>query len=142
MAADIFLKLDTVNGESKDSQHKDEIEILAWNWSETQTGSASRGGGSGTGKLILACATGQHIPKAAMAMRKAGGDQKEYLKITLEDVMVSSYSTSGAGGGESPTESISLAFGKITFEYFEQDNKGTTTSSGKAGWDVKQNKQV
>jgi type VI secretion system secreted protein Hcp len=104
--------------------------------------SFTKGIDKATPKLILACATGQHIPKAAMAMRKAGGDQKEYLKITLEDVMVSSYSTSGAGGGESPTESISLAFGKITFEYFEQDNKGTTTSSGKAGWDVKQNKQV
>ena len=160
MAADIFLKIDGIKGESKDDKHKDEIELLAWSWAQTQTGSAGRGGGMGTGKvevhdisftknldkatpkLMLACASGNHIPKAEMVMCKAGGEQKEYLKIELEDVMVSSYSTSGAGGGDSPTENVSLNFGKITVEYFEQDNKGTMTSAGKAGWDVKANKAV
>ena len=143
MAADVFLKIDGIKGESKDDKHKDEIEVLAWNWAETQTGSASRGGGMGSGKvemhditftkyvdkatpkLISACAKGDHIPKAELAMRKAGGEQKEYLKISLDDVLVSSYATSGSGGGENPTENISLNFGKITVEYFEQDNKGT-----------------
>lgn len=158
MAADIFLKIDGIKGESKDDKHKDEIELLAWSWAQTQTGSAGRGGGMGTGKvevhdisftknldkatpkLMLACASGNHIPKAEMVMRKAGGEQKEYLKIELEDVMVSSYSTSGSGGGDSPTENVSLNFGKITVEYFEQDNKGTMTSAGKHIHDVKANK--
>jgi type VI secretion system secreted protein Hcp len=160
MAADIFLKIDGIQGESKDDKHKNEIELLAWSWAQTQTGSASSGGGMGAGKvemhditftkqvdkatpkLISSCAKGDHIPKAEMVMRKAGGEQKEYLKINLEDVMVSSYSTSGSGGGDTPTENISLTFGKITVEYFEQDNKGTMTSAGKAGWDVKANKAV
>jgi type VI secretion system secreted protein Hcp len=160
MAADIFLKIDGIKGESKDDKHKDEIELLAWSWAESQTGSAGRGGGMGSGKveihdmtfskyvdkatpkLISACAKGEHIPKAELAMRKAGGEQKEYLKIELDDVMVSNYSTSGSGGGDAPTENISLNFGKITVEYFEQDNKGTMTSVGKAGWDVKANKAV
>jgi type VI secretion system secreted protein Hcp len=160
MSSDIFLKIDGIKGESKDDKHKDEIELLAWSWAEAQTGSAARGGGMGSGKvemhditftkhvdkatpkLISACAKGDHIPKAEMAMRKAGGEQKEYLKIELDDVMVSSYATSGSGGGETPTENVSLNFGKITVEYFEQDNKGTMTSVGKAGWDVKANKAV
>lgn len=160
MAADIFLKIDGVNGESKDDKHKNEIEVLAWSWAESQSGSASHGSGMGSGKvemhditftkyvdkstpkLIEKCAKGEHIPKADMVMRKAGGEQKEYLKIHLDDVLISSYSTSGSGGGESPTENISLNFGKITVEYFEQDNKGTMTSAGKAGWDVKANKAV
>ena len=160
MASDIFLKIDGIDGESKDDKHKNEIELLAWSWAETQTGSAARGGGMGSGKvemhdiaftkhvdkatpkLISACAKGDHIPKANLAMRKAGGEQKEYLKIELDDVMVSSYATSGANGGEIPTENISLNFGKITVEYFEQDNKGAMTSVGKAGWDVKANKAV
>jgi type VI secretion system secreted protein Hcp len=160
MAADIFLKIGDIKGESKDDKHKDEIELLAWSWAETQTGSAGRGSGMGTGKvemhdmtftkyvdkatpkLVMACAKGDQIPKAEMVMRKAGGEQKEYLKINLEDVMVSSYSTSGSGGGDTPTENVSLNFSKITVEYFEQDNKGTMTSVGKAGWDVKANKAV
>ena len=158
MAADIFLKIDGIEGESQDSKHAKEIELLSWSWAETQTGSASKGSGMGSGKvevhdmtftknldkatvkLINYCATGNHIPKAELAMRKAGGEQKEYLKVVLEDVMVSSYST--GSGGESPTENVSLNFGKFTFEYFVQDNKGAMTSTGKAGWDVKQNKAV
>lgn len=160
MAADIFLKIEGINGESKDDKHKNEIEVLAWSWAESQSGSAAHGSGMGSGKvemhditftkyvdkatpkLIEKCAKGEHIPKADMVMRKAGGEQKEYLKIHLDDVLISSYSTSGSGGGESPTENISLNFGKITVEYFEQDNKGTMTSAGKAGWDVKANKAV
>jgi type VI secretion system secreted protein Hcp len=156
----MFLKIDGIQGESKDDKHKDEIELLAWSWAEAQTGSAARGGGMGSGKvemhditfskhvdkatpkLISKCATGEHIPKALLAMRKAGGEQKEYLKIELDDVMISSYSTSGSTGGETPTENVSLNFGKIKVEYFEQDNKGTMTSVGSAGWDVKANKAV
>lgn len=158
MAADIYLKIDGIKGESKDSKHKDDIEVLAWSWAQTQSGSAHRGGGMGSGKvemqdihftkyldkatpkLILACAKGEHIPKAELVMRKAGGEQKEYLKISLEDIMVSGYSSSGSGGGDTPTENLSLNFGKITLEYFEQDNKGTMTSAGKAIYDVKANK--
>jgi type VI secretion system secreted protein Hcp len=159
MAADIFLKLGDIKGESKDKSHKDEIELLSWSWGEAQTGSAGRGGGSGAGKvemqditftkyidkastkLILSCAKGDHIPKADVALRKAGGEQKEFLKINLEDVMITSYSTGGSGG-DHPTENVSLTFGKISIEYFEQDNKGNVTSAGKVGWDVKQNTHV
>jgi type VI secretion system secreted protein Hcp len=161
MAVDIFLKLGDIKGESKDSVHKDEIELMSWNFGAANTGSASSGGGMGTGKvamqdfsfvkkldkasskLILHCANGKHIPTAAFAQRKSTGDggQKEFLKIKLEDVMVSSYQISDSGD-ETPNESISLNFGKITVEYFEQDNKGTLTSTGQAGWDVKANKAV
>lgn len=161
MAADIFLKLGDIKGESKDSKHKDKIEVLSWNWGEQQTGSAEAGGGMGSGKvnmgdltinkyldkaspkLFSACAKGEHIGTAELVMRKAGGQQQEYLKIQLTDVLVSSYQTNGAGGmGQAPSETITLNFGKITMEYFEQDNKGTVTSAGKAGWDVKANKAV
>ena len=32
MAVDMFLKIDGIKGESKDSKHKDEIDVLAWSW--------------------------------------------------------------------------------------------------------------
>lgn len=160
MAEDIYLKIQGIDGESKDDKHKNEIEVLSWSWAETQTGSASRGGGMGAGKvevhditfskfvdkatpkLVAKCASGEHIPSAELAMRKAGGEQKEYLKIHLDDVLISSYSTSGSSGGDTPMENISLNFGKITVEYFEQDNKGAMSSVGKGGWDLKANKAV
>jgi type VI secretion system secreted protein Hcp len=161
MAVDIFLKLDGIAGESKDKTHGGEIEIMSWSWGASNAGSAASGGGMGTGKvsmqditfvkkldkgsskLLLHCASGKHIPTADFAMRKSTGDggQKEYLKIKLADVMISSYSI-GDSGDEIPNETVSINFGKIQFEYFEQDNKGTLTSTGLVGWDIKANAKV
>jgi type VI secretion system secreted protein Hcp len=50
--------------------------------------------------LLLACATGEDIPKSVLVCRKAGKDQQEYMKITLSDCLVSSYHTSGSGGSD------------------------------------------
>src|SRR5258705_5385585 len=110
MAFDAFLKLDGIEGESTDAAHKGEIEVLSFSWGVNQTGSLVGGGGSGAGKasfqdlhfntivskasprLFKACATGEHIKKASLSMRKAGGrQQQEFLKIELEEVLVSSY---------------------------------------------------
>ena len=53
MAVDMFLKLDDVKGESKDSKHKEEIDVLAWSWGLSQSGSAHQGGGGGAGKVAV-----------------------------------------------------------------------------------------
>ena len=36
-AIDYFLKLDGISGESKDSKHKGEIEVLSFSFGETQS---------------------------------------------------------------------------------------------------------
>ena len=46
MAVDMFLKLDGVNGESKDKTHKLDIDVLAWSWGMSNSGSAHQGRGS------------------------------------------------------------------------------------------------
>ena len=53
MAADIFAKIGTIKGESQDSKHKDEIEVLSWSWGVTQSGSMGSGGGGGQGKATF-----------------------------------------------------------------------------------------
>jgi len=94
-------------------------------------------------KLFLACCNGQHIPKAILTMRKAGKEQQEYCKITMSDLMVSSYQTGGSGKGDIiPLEQISLNCAKIEVEYKEQKADGTLGGAVKAGWDIKQNKAV
>ena len=45
MAVDVFLKLGDVKGESKDSKHEGEIDVLSWSWGVAQTGIGSMGGG-------------------------------------------------------------------------------------------------
>jgi type VI secretion system secreted protein Hcp len=108
------LKLDGIKGESPDSQHKDEIDVLSFSWGEEQTAGSPTGGGSGAGKvkfhdfsitkktdassplLMLHCADGAHIKEANFVVRKAGGAKLEYLKIKLTDVLISSYKPHGS----------------------------------------------
>lgn len=160
-AVDYFLKIDGMEGESGDKTHKKEIEVLSWSWGETQSGTHGTGGGGGAGKvqmqdihftflhcaaspkLALACANGEHIKKAVLVCRKAGKDQQEFLKMTLSDLLVSSYQTGGSAHGDViPTDQISLNFTKIESEYKEQKPDGTLGGAVKWGWDVKQNAKI
>ena len=159
--ADYFLKLDGIEGEAQDSKHKSEIDLESWSWGETQTGTHVAGGGGGAGKvamqdfhfvmrvnkaspkLLLACATGQHIKEGILTCRKAGKEQQEFLKVKFTDLLVSSYQTGGSANGDVvPLDQISLNFAKIEVEYKEQKPDGTLGGAVKAGYDLKQNKQV
>jgi type VI secretion system secreted protein Hcp len=160
-AVDYFLKIDGIDGESQDSKHKNEIHIESWSFGATQHGSSSVSGGGGAGKvamqdfhfvmgvnkaspkLMLACASGEHIKKAVLVCRKAGKEQQEYLKYEFSDFLVSSYQTGGSGHSEVlPMDQISLNFSKISVEYKEQKSDGTLGGSVKAGWDLKGNVKI
>jgi type VI secretion system secreted protein Hcp len=160
-AVDYFLKIDGIEGESADSKHKGEIQLESWSWGEHQSGTHSAGSGGGAGKvsmqdfhfvmkinkaspkLMLACATGEHIKKALLTCRKAGKEQQEFLKVELEGLLVSSYQTGGSGHSDIvPTDQIALNFTKILFEYKEQKADGTLGAPTKAGYDLKVNKTV
>ena len=42
MASDIFAKLGDIKGESLDSKHKEEVEVLSWSWGVNRTGPCAR----------------------------------------------------------------------------------------------------
>ena len=156
-AADFFLKIDGVDGESQDATHKGSIEIKGWSWGEHNQGTFSSISGGGAGKvnmgdfnfsqlfqcsspeLAVRCATGEHIKKAVLTCRKAGKEQREYLKITMEDVLVSDYHTGGTPEGGT-TDSISLNFTKITWSYNKQKADGSMEGWKNKGYDLKAQK--
>jgi type VI secretion system secreted protein Hcp len=156
-AVDYFLKIDGVEGESSDSKHKGEIEILSYSWGASNSSSSgSAGGGGGAGKvsmqdfhftaksnksspkLFLSCATGEHIKKAVLTVRKAGKEQAEYIKIVFEDILVSSYQN-GGDSTTAPTEQISLNFEKIQFSYAPRKADGSYGQPITTGWNVAEN---
>jgi len=158
-AVDYFLKLDGIQGESKDDKHKDEIHLDSWSFGESNTGTFAGGGGGGAGKvtmndftfvkhtdksgpkLFLACADGEHIKSAVLTCRKAGKDQQEYYKVTMNDCLISSYNTAGSGGGDVvPTEQITLNFAHIKIEYKEQKDDGTLGGTTMAEYNLKKMK--
>ncbi len=50
MATEIFAKIGDIKGESLDSKHKDEIEVLSFSWGVANAGSTGPGGAAGAGK--------------------------------------------------------------------------------------------
>jgi type VI secretion system secreted protein Hcp len=154
------LKIDGIPGESKESKHKGEIDVLSWSWGE-QASVSSGGSGGGAGKvemgpvhvaahtsqaspkLLLACASGQHIKEAVLTVaRKTKGKRRDFLVIKLTDVLVSSYQVSGAQPESTPLDAFSLDFSKIEMDYTQIKADGSPGTLVKAGWDIKSNKPV
>ena len=161
MAADIFLKITDIKGESKNKGHENEIDIRSWSWGLAQTGTMAMGGGGGAGKvavqnlnltkhidasstdLALACCNGKHIPEAVLTCQKAGGTPLPYIKITLTNVIVCNYNTGGhAQSEELFTEQFSLNFEKVKMEYDTQNDKGAKGDHFQMGWDVAKNAKL
>jgi len=160
MAVDMFLKLEGIKGESGDDKKKDEIDVLAWSWGAAQSGTTHQGGGGGAGKasfqdmqvtkyvdssspiLMQHVASGKHITKATLTVRKAGDTPLEYIVYTLTDVIVTAYSTGGSGGEDRLTENVVLNFAVVEWTYKKQKADGTGDGDIKAGWDIKANKTM
>ena len=160
MAVDVFLKLDGVTGEARDSKHTDEIDVLSWSWGMSQSGTTHMGGGGGSGKvsvqdlaitkyldnssptLMKFCANGKHIKNGTLTVRKAGGeDALEYLKIDIDEVIVTSVSTGGHGSEERLLENISLNFAKFKTTYTKQSAEGGSSGSPDVTWNIAENKE-
>jgi type VI secretion system secreted protein Hcp len=74
-----------------------------------------------------------------LTVRKAGDKPLEYLKIKMEDVLVSSFGTGApvsTGRAELLTENIGFNFAKVTMEYVPQKQDGSGDASVKMGWNI------
>jgi type VI secretion system secreted protein Hcp len=146
-SGDMFLmvkgaKHGLIKGESQDSQHKGEIDVLSWSWG--MQGKPSLGGGGASGKatindlkivkkidsastaLMLALRTNEEIQKAVLTLRKAGQHPLEYLTITIEQGRVTSLTIDGGdpSGGSEVVERVSFSFNKIEVSYVPQGKDG------------------
>ena len=106
MAVDIFIKIGDIKGESQDKTHKDEVDVLNWSWGMSQSGNMHMGGGGGAGKvniqdlsltkyvdkaspnLMMHCASGKHIDKVKLTVRKAGGESQFKAEQSTETSVI------------------------------------------------------
>jgi type VI secretion system secreted protein Hcp len=156
MAVDYFLKLDGIQGESADENHKNEIQIMSWSWGASQVSSVAGTGGSGAGKadlsdfsimtyfdkatpkLFKSICQGDHIKTGTMTAVKSGAQGKPYLKVDFTELFVSGLQISGSS--EVPTVSLSFTYNTIKIDYSVQDEKGVLTSTGPVEYNLKANK--
>jgi type VI secretion system secreted protein Hcp len=158
-----LLEIEGIKGEAQDSKFNETVEIESFSFGASHPGSFAIGTGGGTGKvnmqdvhlstkvskaspnLFQACASGKHINKATLHVRKATGDggQQEYMTLNLEHILVSSYQSGGHAGDSNtetlPTEQFSLNFAIVKFEYKPQDNTGKLGAAVTGKWDLQKN---
>jgi len=157
MAVDIFMKIDGIDGESQDSKHTNEIDVLSFHWGATQDSSMHVGTGGGAGKVsvddltfvhycdksspILAqnCMSGKHMATALLTVRKAGDNPLDYYKITMTDVLISSLAVGGSNDkGDRISETVGLSFAKVKIEYQPQGKDGSASGGVVVGqYDIK-----
>jgi type VI secretion system secreted protein Hcp len=156
-----YLKVDGADGESKDSKHQGWIDVESWSWGALQPRSHDTGGGLGAGRvdleplhitakvfkgantLFLYCCNGKHIPTVKLEQAKAGENPQVYLKITLEEVLVSNIQFSGQGSANHiPDVTFSFSGSKNKVWYASQEKSGSVSGGDEKGWDVKENKKL
>jgi type VI secretion system secreted protein Hcp len=159
MSIALFMKVEGAPGESANAKHKEWVDIDSFHWGANQPSTMHTGGGGGAGKvsfhdltavapvdkaypaLLVKCASGEHISKVQIAGAKAGGDEIEYFKITLEDVLVTEVDVSGSEGSQ-VIVNYSFQASKVKSEYSVQTAKGGKGATSEFGWDIKQNKKM
>ena len=151
----IFMKFDGIDGEVTVKGHENEIELLSWSWGMDQ-GGISGGGGAGkvnvhditmtkqldksSPKLMEVLAKGEHARQVELSFSSPSPRSREFMRITLENVIVTSYQISGSASQDRPAESLSLNFEKIKVSYQQLDKKGTSAGAPKVfTWDVAAN---
>jgi type VI secretion system secreted protein Hcp len=146
--AEMFLKLDGIEGESLDSDHGGEIEIKGWGWTTNNNvrWDINQGGQStkveikdielekicdkASVTLYQCCVTGKHIKNGTITCRKNDGDQKvEYLIVKLTDLMVTKVQFIGDGDSQSLKEVVGLSFAEFRLDYKVQNDTGNAAGA-------------
>lgn len=144
----IYMEYDSgkIKGDVTEDGHKDWIELNSFSWgvgrgiSSPTGGSADRESSApsvseitvskaqdkATGKLITEALQGEGVTVKIDFTRTDKGKLVTYLTYTLENTMISGYSTSS--GGDRPSESLSLNFTKVEIspQTMDKDNKLST----------------
>jgi type VI secretion system secreted protein Hcp len=143
MAFTGYLKIEGIDGESKRADHEGEIDVFGVQFEAKQMSSSSVGSGRTRGRatlsdfsfnkwldaaspyLMLACAKGKSFKEIVFTARKDSGDAHlDYLIITLENCIISSYNMQQnapeEGSNELVSETISVSYEKVTFKYVVQ----------------------
>jgi type VI secretion system secreted protein Hcp len=158
----LFIKFDGIDGEAKDKDHKGWSDLQSFSWGIHKAGGGATGQTRRRGvatvedvcctkeyeksspKIAEAVCTGKIFPKVEIHNTATYGDSRAtYLKYELKNVMVSSYQTSGAGGGDAvPLESLSLNFEEVKQTYVEYDAKGKKLGNVEMGYKVEEGEKA
>ena len=143
MAVDYFLKINGINGESLQVNHKQEMEMLSWSFGETMKATPAAGTQGGVEKVKLGefnftkrldisspqlhsqNSAGALIQWARFTARRAGetgGQPVDYLFVDFGQVVITHYEITGRGDDGWPTENIAFSYKIIVMNYRQMVN--------------------
>ncbi|HYG34734.1 MAG TPA: type VI secretion system tube protein Hcp [Clostridia bacterium] len=144
----MFLKLAGVEGESSDTSHKGQIDILAWSWGMSNFTNSTRGSQADLQDLSIykwldktsprlweAACKGRTLTNAVLTVSSPVTGQDLY-RIEMTGVQVRSVSTGGSGGEDRLTESVTLRFATYKMDYLQANPDGTTEKPIGVFWDT------
>ena len=151
----IYMKIEGIDGESHNPDFRGFFDVFSFSWGATNPSTV--GGGCGAGrvqiqdvsvtkpcgkgspKLMLACASGRHLPAVQIIDTIRRGELEEvYQQYKLSNCMITSYQV-GGDGGSTPSESISLNFTKIEYKQILFGESGRPEGQQTAFWDQRTN---
>ena len=154
----ILGKFGDIKGETSIDSYVDQVELGSFQWgvgvgvsspssssnNERSTGQPSFSEAVVTKSFDLAscqfmqkCAQGDEMKVELTFLKSAGGQNKPYMLVTMENVLISGFSLSS--GGDMPSESISLNYTKFQVTYISQSTNSDLAGKDKFGWDLAAN---
>ena len=150
-----YMKLPDIAGESRRADHEEEIDIMSIDWSMAQASNMQIGSGRTSSRAVvnpigitkiydasspyiaLACMQGKAFDEVVISFRQDSGDAHlDYLKITLSNVVISSYGLNGSAMGEEITDSLSLSFETVNVLYTMQADDHSSGDEHEIEYDV------
>lgn len=134
-----YVLIPDIAGESKRSDHEEEIDFESISWGMAQAAMMQTGSGLTKSRanvtevqlskvfdassvyIALACMQGKAFDEIVIKVRKDSGDEHiDYLTITLTNCTLASYSMNGSKGSEVIYDNFSIAFEKVEMLYIQQ----------------------
>ena len=148
-----FLKIEGIEGEATDREHKGWSDLLSFSQSIHKPGGAATGQTRRRGSAVLedlvvvkeldksspklqeAVCNGKVFPKVELHLNSTiGGTRQTYYMYELKNAMITSYSISGSDGV--PTEEVSINFEEIKVTYHTFDVRGRKAGQVEYTWKV------
>lgn len=156
----IYLKYGKIKGDATHDAHKEWIEVHSLQWGvgrgiSTPVGAAanreasepsvsevtiSKTADAASTSLFQAACTGAQGEELEIHLVTTGSPGDTYMELKLANSLISGYSFSS--GGDSPSESVSFNFTKISYKHTLYDDKHKVKTSITEGYDLATAKKV
>lgn len=150
MKADMFMKIEGIDGDTTNEKHPKEIQVSRFDWGAFQFANLHEGTGGGVGKAMVGdislihdvssatppmlnyLVTGKHVPSVKLVAYKSGGESAvPYFTISLNTVVITEVQMEFSGGV--PQQRTRLHFDEYMVDFTIQQKDGASAGSTSFG---------